>query len=204
MPGEVQASLRDATGSELLAVLVRSFDATENNPVRNLEGVQPPGSNRQAAFGSGIHQAGGWERDVAVCNVSSYPTLLHAMAALERAVALTRAVRYEGWELPIAAGVGITERQLLLVGFRARIKLIPASPHWRYLTGTKTGTGSQSGFTVTGSGFAGTDVGRVLVFANGNEALITGYTSSSVVTTDTEQTVASQAYTVYDAATGLL
>lgn len=204
MAGEVVASLRDAAGAELLAVLVRPLDPTENHSLRNLDAVQPRGLNRQAVFGSGIHQVGEWERDVAVCNVGSYATIGHAMSALETALGLTRSIRYDGWELPIAAGVGIMERQLLLVGFRARIKLIPASPHWRYLTTVKTGTGGQSALTITGTGFAATDVGRLLVFANGVEALVTGFTSSTVVTTDTDQTVATQAYAIYDAATGLL
>lgn len=204
MAGEVQATLRDASGNTLVTVLVRSWEATENHSVRNLEGVQPPASNRQGVFGSGIHQAGAWERDVALCNVSGYATLGHAMSALETAIGRTRAIRFDGWELPVAAGVGIVERQLLLVGFRARVQLIPASPHWRYLSGTKAGTGSQSGLVITGSGFVATDVGRLLVFASGAEALITGYTSATEVSTDTEQTVSSQAFTVYDAATGLL
>lgn len=204
MAREELATLRDAAGAELLEVLVRPYEGTENHALRNLEGVQPPGSNRMGAFGSGIHQVSEWERDVAMCDVDAYATLGHAMSALETAIGLTRAVRYDGWELPIAAGRGIEERQLLLRGFRARVRLIPASPHWRYLTGTKAGTGSQTGLTVTGSGFAATDVGRLIVFASGAEALITSFISATTVTTDTDQTVTSQAYAVHDAATGLL
>lgn len=204
MAGEVVASLRDATGSELLAVLVRSADATQNHALRNVEGVQPPGLNRQGAFGSGIHQAGAWERDMALCDIDSYATLGHAMSALETAIGLTRAIRYEGWELPVAAGVGIVERQLLARGFRARVQLIPASPHWRYLSGTKSGTALQSGDSIVGSGFELSDVGRLLVFDNGAEALITNIESANIVNTDTEQTVASQPFTIYDAVTGLL
>lgn len=204
MAHEMQASLRAADGSELLEVLVRPRVASSNAAVRNLEGVQPPGLNRQGVFGSGIYQAGVWERPLAVCDMSSFATVGHAQAALGEAVRRTRRIRFDGWELPIAEGVGIVESNRLASGFRAVARLIPASPHWRYLTGTKTGTGSQAAFTITGSGFAATDVGRVLVFANGAEALITGYTSATTVTTDTEQTIASQAYTVYDAATGLL
>lgn len=204
MAHEKQASLRAAGGGELLEVLVRPRTTSDNGALRNIEGVQPPGLNRAGAFGSGIYQAGVWERMMAVCDVDSYASVQHAMSALDNAVRLCRAVRFEGWELPIVAGVGIVERAYLARGFRALARLIPASPHWRYLAGTKTGTGSQSGFTITGAGFANTDVGRLLVFASGQEALITGFVSATSVTTDTEQTVASQAYTVFDAATGLL
>lgn len=204
MAGEQQVTLHDASGTLLLTVLARATEVTTNHALRNVEGVQPPALNRQGVFGSGIHQAGVWERDVAVCNVSSYATLQHAMSALEMALGRTRSIRFGGWELPIVGAPGITERQVLLVGFRARVQLIPGSPHWRYLSGTKAGTGSQSGFTITGAGFVATDVGRLLVFANGAEALITAYASATSVTTDTEQTVSSQAFTVFDAATGLL
>lgn len=204
MAHEKQASLRAGDGSELLEVLVRPRTTSDNGALRNVEGVQPPGLNRQGAFGSGIYQAGMWERMMAVCDVDSYASVQHAMSALDNAVRLCRAVRFEGWELPIVAGVGIVERAYLARGFRALARLIPASPHWRYLSGTKAGTAFQSGFAIIGSGFASTDVGRVLVFANGAEALITGYVSAAEVSTDTEQTVASQAFTIYDAATGLL
>lgn len=204
MAHEKTASLRDAAGAELLEVLVRPRNSSDNAALRNIEGVQPPGSNRQGVFGSGIYQAGAWERMMAVCDTSSYATTQHAMGALDEALRLCRAVRFDGWELPIVEGVGIVERAYLSSGFRGLARLIPASPHWRYLTGTDTGTGSQSGLTITGEGFAATDVGRLLVFANGAEALITAYTSATEVTTDTEQTISSQGYTVYDAATGLL
>lgn len=204
MAHEMQASLRAADGSELLEVLVRPRAVSSNGALRNLEGVQPPGLNRQAAFGSGIYQAGVWERPMAVCDVSDYETVGHAMAALDEAVRLAKGLRFDGWELPIAEGVGIVERNRLARGYRAVARLIPASPHWRYLTGTKPGTGSQSGLAISGSGFASTDVGRVLVFANGAEALLTGFVDANNVTTDTEQTVGSQGFTIYDAATGLL
>lgn len=204
MAHEEKASLRASGGSELLEVLVRPRANSSNAGLRNVEGVQPPLSNRQGAFGSGIRQAGSWERMMALCNMTSYATTQHAMAKLDEAVRLCRAVRFDGWELPIVEGVGIVERAYLSSGFRALVRLIPASPHWRYLTGTKTATGSQAGLTITGTGFAATDVGRVLVFANGAEAFITAYTSATSLTTDTEQTVASQTYVVYDAATGLL
>lgn len=204
MAHEKTATLHDATGTELLEVLVRPREGSENHALRNLEGVQPPGLNRQGAFGSGIYQAGAWERLMAVCDTSSYSTLQHAMGALDEAVRLTKAVRFEGWELPIAAGVGVMSKRHLASGFRAVTRLIPASPHWRYLTDSKSGTGSQTGSTITGESLAATDVGRLLVFANGAEALITTYASATEVGTDTEQTIASQAYTIYDAATGLL
>lgn len=204
MAHEQIASLRAADGTELLEILVRPRVSSDNAALRNLEGVQPPGSNRQGVFGSGIYQAGVWERMMAVCDGDSYASVQHAMGALDNAVRLCRAVRFEGWELPVAAGVGIVERAYLARGFRALARLIPASPHWRYLSGTKSGTGSQSGFTITGAGFANTDVGRLLVFASGQEALITSYVSGTEVRTDTVQAASSQAYTVYDAATGLL
>src|SRR5690606_36530919 len=120
-----------------------------NNAIRNVEGVQPPGLNRQGVFGSGIYQAGTWERIMAVCDTSSYASLQHAMGALDEAVRLCKAVRFEGWELPIAEGVGVVEKRHLSSGFRALTRLIPASPHWRCLTGTDTGTGSQTGLVIT-------------------------------------------------------
>lgn len=202
MAGEQRATLHDAAGAELVALLVRAWDVTENHALRNLDAVQPPGLNRQGAFGSGIHQAGEWERDVALCDVDAYTTLGHAMGALEAAIGRTRSVRFDGWELPIAAGVGIVERELLLRGFRARVRLIPASPHWRYLPAVRSGSGSQAGTTVTGS-FSEGDVGRLVVFADGREALVVGVSGGNAVT-DTSQSVPTQAYSVHDAATGLL
>lgn len=204
MAHEQLATLHAADGTELLEILVRPRVSSDNAALRNVEGVQPPGSNKQGAFGSGIYQAGSWERMMAVCDVESYATIQHAMAALDLAVRQCKAIRFNGWELPIEAGVGIVERAYLARGFRALARLIPASPHWRYLTGTKTGTGSQAGLVITGAGFEATDVGRLLVFDGGQEALITAYVSATEVHTDTVQEVASDDYTVYDAATGLL
>lgn len=204
MAHEQIATLHDAAGAELLEVLVRPRVSSDNAALRNVEGVQPPGSNRQGAFGSGLYQAGVWERMMAVCDVDSYATIQHAMAALDLAVRQCKAIRFNGWELPIEEGVGIVERAYLARGFRALVRLIPASPHWRYLTGTKTGTGSQTGLVITGENFASTDVGRLLVFDGGQEALITAYVSATEVHTDTVQEVASDDYTVYDAVTGLL
>lgn len=202
MAGEAPLTLHDAAGNELLTVLVRSFDATENHALRNLEGVQPPGLNRQGAFGSGIHQAGAWERDVALCDVDAYATLGHAKGALETAIRLTRSIRHNGWALPISAGVGITETQALRRGFRARVRLIPASPHWRYLPAVRSGSGSQAGTTITGA-FTAADIGRLVVFADGREALVVGVSGGNA-TTDTDQTVTAQAYGVHDAVTGLV
>lgn len=204
MAHEQLATLHAADGAELLEVAVRPRDGSDNAALRNLEGVQPPGSNKQGAFGSGIYQAGSWERMMAVCDVDSYATIQHAMAALDLAVRQCKAIRFNGWELPIEEGVGIVERAYLAHGFRALVRLIPASPHWRYLTGTKTGTGSQTGLVITGENFASTDVGRLLVFDGGQEALITAYVSATEVHTDTVQEVASDVYTVYDAVTGIL
>lgn len=196
--------LRDAGGTLLLTLTARETDPVETQPTRNLEAVQPRGGNVQAAFGSGIHQVGVLERDLALCNVSAYASLFHAKAAYRSALDRTAELRYEGWSLPIACAVGIANWQMLRVGLLARVSLIPRSAHWRYLTGTKAGTGSQAGSTITSSGLASTDVGRVLVFANGAEALITSFSSSTTVGTDVDQTVSSQAYTIYDAAEGLL
>lgn len=198
-------TLHDSGGGTLITLLARTADAVGEAPLRNSEGAQPPGANRQGAFGSGIHKVGVLERDLALCDVSSYASTFHAKAALEAALLQVASVRVEGWELPIAAAVGVTEWQVLLSGLRARVRLIPSSAHWRYLASADAvAAASQAGTTITGSGFTAADVGRVIVFNDGSEALITSYASATSVGSDVDQTVSSQAANVYDAATGLL
>ena len=62
----------------------------------------------------------------------------------------------------------------------------------------QTGTASQTGTTVTGSGtgFQSTYVGATLTFANGITALITAYTSGTSLQVSPSQTVVSQSYTI--------
>lgn len=62
-----------------------------------------------------------------------------------------------------------------------------------------TGTASQSTTTITGVGttFTNAMVGGILVFANGTQSFITGFTSTTVLISSQSQTVASQAFTVY-------
>jgi len=62
-----------------------------------------------------------------------------------------------------------------------------------------TGTASQSTTTITGSGttFTSSMVGGVIVYANGIQSFIIGYTSATVLTTTQSQTVASQAFIIY-------
>jgi len=188
----------------LMTLEARDNDASVDTPTRNFDPVQPPGSTIQGAFGTAIHQVGVLERDFAICNMTGFASAFHAKAALERALISATSIRTSGWELPLAAPIGITEWQHLLVGLRVRLRLVPSSAFWRYLTGTKTGTGSQSGVGVTGSGFASTDVGRVLVWGNGLEGQIVYYNSGTSVELDVEQEVSTTTFTVYDAVTGIL
>jgi hypothetical protein len=66
-----------------------------------------------------------------------------------------------------------------------------------------TGTASQSGTTITGTGTTWTSgmIGQIFVFANGQSALITGFTSATSLSTSASysQTVASQNYNMYNA-----
>lgn len=197
-------TLHNAGGSQLLSLLVRELEETSDGPLRNLEGVQPPASNKQAAWGDGLYGAGTLTRRVALCNIGSYATLGHAKAALEAALLATAQVRVDGWALPIAASLGISSHQTMLTELQAVIELVPASAHWRYLTGPGSGTGSQAGAALTLQGLTGADVGKLVVFANGREAIITAVASATSATADVEQTVASQSYALYQAVTGLL
>lgn len=62
-----------------------------------------------------------------------------------------------------------------------------------------TGTASQSTTTITGVGttFTSAMVGGMIVYANGTQAFITAFTSTTVLTAAQSQTVASQAFTIY-------
>lgn len=196
--------LLDASMAPIFTVSVRDNDPVDNAPLRNIEGVQPPGHSVQGVFGSGLHQAGEFRRFAAMCSIVGYADVYAAKAALERALLRTAALQVDDWRLPIAAYVGLDEWALVLGGFKANLSLIPASPFWRYLVSPKAGTGSQAGTTITGSGFASGDVGRLLVFASGAEAFITGVSGPSTATTNVDQAVTTQAYAVHAVVTGLL
>jgi len=196
--------LLDASMASIFTLSVRDIDPVDGAPMRNIEGVQPPGHPLQGAFGSGLHQAGELKRYAAMCSIAGYADVYAAKAALERALLRSAALQVDNWRLPIAGYAGIDEWALVLGGFKANLNLIPASPFWRYLVSPKTDTGSQVGTTITGTGFASGDVGRLVVWADGSEALITGYSSATTVTADVDQIVLSQAFTVYAAVTGLL
>lgn len=62
-----------------------------------------------------------------------------------------------------------------------------------------TGTASQSGTTITGSGtvFTSSMVGGTLVYANGITVSITAFVNSTTLTTSTSLTVSSQSYNIY-------
>ncbi len=62
-----------------------------------------------------------------------------------------------------------------------------------------TGTASQSGTTVTGSGttFTAAMIGSKIIFANGTSATITGFTSATSLTVTPSQTVGSQNYRIH-------
>ena len=197
-------TLHNAAGDTLITLQSRDNDIAEDTPTRNYDPVQPPASNIQGVFGSPLHRIGVLERDFALCDMTGYTSVFHAKGAIERALINATSIRMSGWELPLAGPIGITEWQHLLYGLRVRLRLVPRSAHWRYLTGSKSGSGSQSGAVVTGSGFESTDVGRVLVWVNGLEGQIIYFNSASSVEVDVSQEVPTTAYTIYDAATGLL
>ena len=201
-------TLHAAGGATLLTLQSRDNDASVDGPTRNLDPVQPPGSSIQGVFGTGVHQVGVLERDFALCSITSYDSVWHAKRDIDRQIVIAASVRVDGWELPLAAGSGVVEFQHLLVGFRVRLRLVPRSAHWRYLAGAKTGgTASQAGTVVTresGDLFAASDRGSVLVFADAREALVVSDVTNWSFTTSVSQTVATQAFTLYPAATGLL
>lgn len=197
-------TLHDAAGDQLLSLLVRELEEAVDRPLRNLEGVQPPASNAQGSFGDGLYAVGGLSRRVSMCDLDDYATLGHAKAALENALRATASIRVDGWELPITASRGISSHQSQRTELHAVIELIPASAHWRYLAGAASGTGSQAGIVLTLENLTSADVGKLVVFANGREAIITSVVSSTTASADVDQTVASQGFAIYPAATGLL
>lgn len=197
-------TLHDSSGTQLLSLLVRELEETTDGPLRNVEGVQPPASNRQGSFGDGLVGVGNLRRRVAMCDLDDYTTLGHAKSALETALRVTASVRVDGWELPIVTSRGISAHQSVRTELQAVIELIPASAHWRYLDGASTGTGSQTGTTLTLESLTSADVGKVVVFANDAEALITAVGGSTSATADIDQEVSSQSYSLYPAVTGLL
>lgn len=79
------------------------------------------------------------------------------------------------------------------VGTNAPQNTLSVSP-----TQYNTGTASQSGTTISGSGTTWTSsmVGDQMTFANGTVAFITGFTSATSLTASVSQTVSSQAYTL--------
>lgn len=127
------------SGGTLLATLI-TLDRipSENTPTRNLDPVQPPGSTIQAAFGDGIYRVGVLERDFAMCDISAYASVFHAKAALDTALETTAEIRVDGWSLLIAAAAGVVEWSHLLVGFRARIRFIPAAAEWTLISSPTT------------------------------------------------------------------
>ena len=202
-------TLHDTGGTTLLTLQARDNDTNAETPTRNTEGVQPPASNIQGAFGDGLHKVGVLERDFALCNVSGYDSIYHAKAALDTALSQTASIRVSGWELPIASVQGVTEWQHLLVGLRARVRFVPRSAFWRYLTDTKSGQAGQgpsSDVVVIGNGISlvATDVGRLFVWADGMEARIITVDGHSQATVNISQTVTFQNVTLYTAAAGLL
>lgn len=62
-----------------------------------------------------------------------------------------------------------------------------------------TGTASQSTTTITGVGttFTSAMIGGVIIYANGTQAFITAFTSTTVLVAKQSQTVGSQAFTIY-------
>jgi hypothetical protein len=127
-------TLHDAGGALLITLLARDEDPSVDSPLRNFDAVQPPGSTVQGVFGDGLHRVGVLERDFALCDVQTYESNFHAKAALEEALDAAASIRVDGWELPLAAVQGITEWQQFTLGFRARIRFIPSSAYWTYLT----------------------------------------------------------------------
>ena len=200
-------TLHDTDGTTLLTLQARDNDVNAETPLRNTEGVQPPASNIQGAFGDGLHKVGVLERDFALCNTSGYDSIYHAKAALDTALSLTASIRVSGWELPIASVQGVTEWQHLLVGLRARVRFIPRSAFWRYLTGADTGQAGQLGYEVgigTGISLDSSDVGRLFVWANGAEARVESTVGYATAFVDVSQTVGLQSVTLYTVAAGLL
>jgi hypothetical protein len=132
-------TLHASGGATLATLIVRDSDAN-TVPLRNLEGVQPPGSTVQGAFGDGVLQVGALERDFATCSTGVAPAA--DKAALDAALASTTSIRVDGFSLPIAGVPGITEWARMRAGIRARIRFIPAAAEWTLVSdGVTTATG---------------------------------------------------------------
>lgn len=209
-------TINDAAEAVILTLQARTSDIAENSPSRNFDAVQPPGSNVQGAFGSGLYQAGVLEREFALCGVDEYTTLGHAKAAVDTALLAAYTIRVDGWALRVLAASGAVDYAPTRGGIRVRLRFIPRSPHWKYLTGGRAGSMSQSGTTITreaspGPAFEADDVGRVITWYDtatfsftGREALITSVTSANVAETDIVQDVPLGSTFRNLAATGLL
>lgn len=120
-------TLHNAGGTTLATLIARDSDLN-TNPLRNLEGVQPPGSTVQGVFGDGVLQVGVLERDFATCATGLAPAA--DKAALDAALLTTASVRVDGYSLPIAGIPGIIEWSRMAVGVKARIQFIPAEAEW--------------------------------------------------------------------------
>ena len=114
----------------LMTLVVRDDHPQENVPLRNLDAVQPPGSDEQDVFGDAIRKIGVLEREFALCDMSTFEDAYAAKAALDAALDGTTALRIDDWELPIAGVPGIIEWSHMLAGLKARIRFIPASAYW--------------------------------------------------------------------------
>lgn len=138
----ITVTLHNSGGTLLFTLLARESDGVRDAPLKNLEGVQPPGATVQGVFGDGTLHIGAIERDFALCNISSYASIWHAKAALDTALATTASIRVDGWSLPLAGSPGIVEWVHLKVGLKARIRFIPSAAEWTLLSdGTKKVTG---------------------------------------------------------------
>ena len=129
-------TLHDSGGTLLLTLLALNSQGAIDAPTRNFDAVQPPGSETQGAFGDGTYQAGVLEREFALCNIGTYPTVGHAKRALDVALESTASIRTDGWELPIAAAQGARDWLRTNTELRAVIRLIPSSPFWTLIADT--------------------------------------------------------------------
>ena len=129
-------TLHNSGGTLLLTLLALDSQGAAGAPTRNFDAVQPPGGEVQGAFGDGLYQAGVLEREFALCNIGTYPTVGHAKRALDVALESTASIRTDGWELPIAAAQGASEWLHTGTELRAVIRFIPSSPFWTLIADT--------------------------------------------------------------------
>jgi len=127
-------TLHNSGGTLLLTLLALDSQGATNAPTRNFDAVQPPGGEVQGAFGDGLYQAGVLEREFALCNIGTYPTVGHAKRALDQALEDTASIRVDGWELAIAAAIGAPEWLHTGTELRAVIRFIPATPFWELIS----------------------------------------------------------------------